>query len=139
MKFPNTKKTISEPPRIIAHVRQCRKLSETGKQPDRWSFLSSTHLPRRGWWSVGQALCLHTPLKRRTTSGRWQYMSAAAPAYILSNDLCFLQIGHIVPELRLLCFIKILGGHFCENGIKKLYLRHLQVRIHIDRIGDNIL
>ena len=30
MKFPNTKKTISEPPRIIAHVRQCRKLSETG-------------------------------------------------------------------------------------------------------------
>ena len=29
-------------------------------------------------------------------------MSAAAPAYILSNDLCFLQIGHIVPELGLL-------------------------------------
>ena len=29
-------------------------------------------------------------------------MSAAAPAYILSNDLCFLQIGQIVPELGLL-------------------------------------
>ena len=70
-------RVASEPPRTIAHVHLCRMLSTTERQPDRWSSQSLTHQPQRGLWSEGQVPYPHTPLKHRTTSDLWQYMSVA--------------------------------------------------------------
>ena len=54
------------------------------------------------------------------------------------DDLCFLQVRHIVPEHFCVSISEALIGHFIQNGLQQFSISQVQSFIHIYVAGHDV-